>query len=560
MALYTNGHISQILLTILLLTQIKDGCTCPKNCMCYEENKVKTVVCIEHIQNGGMNDSQLRATINDISSETDSLHFMGVDVAVLGNNTFDPLSSLRELSFINSRVVELQSDTFAGLVNLQVLSLSGNRITTLPKGLFRNLRKLEKIDLHQNRISRLENGMFHGGVSVKDLNLHSNKLVIGNDSFHGLPNLEMLTLQNTSLKEIHQGALLGLNKLKHLEISDNKGLHIHPETFKHLSNLAFLGLRGIGLRDDFRGNILNGLLSLTKLDVSFNKLDKIPKPANAHKLETLIMTENNMKFIPKNSFKDFKNLKEIHLDFCNVTSIHDQAFYGLSNLKILKLDHNRLISVSPAILGSLTSATVSLIGNLWSCDCRMYHTKHWIHQSKRNVDIICDSPLELLGRSLQSLPPDVPDCRAPVIKDCCHDSYIVKQGADITVNCTATGVPAPETKFSVTSPGMGKSSQSLNTLTLTNVQTGGNFSCTATNVVGVSRKYFLIQVISSDCGPDPRVIVIFVTILLVISALILFVVIYVTKYKRGKKHFVKIDKTDKDISGLMEHTNGAYDL
>jgi Leucine-rich repeat (LRR) protein len=555
--------LSQIISVLLIFAQVIEGSTCPKSCMCYEENKTKTVVCAGHIQNGGMNETQLRDIVSDVSNDTMSLHMMGVDVSVLGNNIFDKLSKLRELSIVESHVTTLHQDTFSGLHNLQTLSLSGNKIGALPKGLFRNLTKLEKIDLHMNKITHLEKGVFFNANSVKNVNLNSNGIArIDNNCFHGLLNLETLILRKTSLSKIEEGMLVGLSKLQHLDLSDNDKLEIYPGAFKHLSNLRSLELRKTGLVGDIPLNILSGLVSLTKLDISMNKLDRIPKLGNAQSLEVLILTQNKLKSIPLCSFQGFKNLKEIHLDFCNLLSIHDHAFLGLSNLKILKLDHNRLMSMSPVILGTLKSVSVSLVGNLWSCDCSMYHTKHWIRQSRRNIDIICDSPLELSGRRLQSLPRGVPNWREPVIKDCCHESFLVKQGGNIMVNCSATGVPEPLTNFTQTISGTGNSLQhGVNTLTITDIQTDANFSCVAKNTVGVSRKYFVIKVISKRCDLDSRVIAIIVT-LIVISVLTLLVIIYITKFKHRIKHLTPIDKTGtcKDELKLMEDSNGGFDV
>ncbi|XP_010956201.3 leucine-rich repeat-containing protein 19 isoform X1 [Camelus bactrianus] len=74
--------------------------------------------------------------------------------------------------------------------------------------------------------------------------IENNVIILHNNSFGKLSNLEILNICRNSIHIIQQGAFMGLNKLKQLYLCQNKILQLNPDIFVPLKNLILLSLQG----------------------------------------------------------------------------------------------------------------------------------------------------------------------------------------------------------------------------------------------------------------------------------------------------------------------------
>ncbi|XP_062936324.1 leucine-rich repeat-containing protein 19 [Cynocephalus volans] len=74
--------------------------------------------------------------------------------------------------------------------------------------------------------------------------IQNNVIILLNDSFGNLSNLQILNICRNSIYIIQQDAFVGLSKLKQLYLCQNKILHLNADIFVPLKNLKLLNLQG----------------------------------------------------------------------------------------------------------------------------------------------------------------------------------------------------------------------------------------------------------------------------------------------------------------------------
>ncbi|XP_058421905.1 leucine-rich repeat-containing protein 19 [Diceros bicornis minor] len=77
--------------------------------------------------------------------------------------------------------------------------------------------------------------------------IENNVVILHNNSFSNLSNLEILNICRNSIHIIQQDAFIGLKKLKQLYLCQNKILQLNPDVFVPLKNLTLLNLQGNSL-------------------------------------------------------------------------------------------------------------------------------------------------------------------------------------------------------------------------------------------------------------------------------------------------------------------------
>ncbi|XP_059062888.1 connectin-like [Achroia grisella] len=130
--------------------------------------------------------------------------------------------------------------------------------------------------------------------------------------------------------------------------------------------------------------------SLVRLMIKYGNIEKIQAFAfsNLITLEDIVIRENNIKILEKNSFAHLKNVKVISMDTNDIveinrdvfvdlpsiekifltvnkiTTIHDRAFVHLTNLKELEIDKNKLFSLnSETFSGLVNLVRLDISGN-----------------------------------------------------------------------------------------------------------------------------------------------------------------------------------------------------
>ncbi|KAL6456722.1 hypothetical protein MHYP_G00352660 [Metynnis hypsauchen] len=277
--------------------------------------------------------------------------------------------NLRHIPFVPSRMkyVYLQNNQISGITDgvfdnatgLVWIILHMNQLKSdkISNKVFTKLPKLERLFLHHNKLDRIPEGLPR---SLQDLRMnHNNISSIPADSFRGMTNLTALRLQSNAIEDLG-GALESLQSLTFLDLRGNQLTKIPEHLPLNLSQLylehnristvpvnflqnrpelRFVRLSHNQLTDSgIPPNTFN-VSTLMELDLSYNKLEKIP--AISTNLMNLYLQANHIKEFSISSF-------------CRVV---DMANY--SNLRVLRLEANEISSrdVPPEALLCLRMAT-----------------------------------------------------------------------------------------------------------------------------------------------------------------------------------------------------------
>ncbi|XP_051950205.1 fibromodulin-like [Xyrauchen texanus] len=228
--------------------------------------------------------------------------------------------------------------------------LECNCPSAYPYAMYCNNRKLHHVPfvpshikyvyLHNNHITSITNGVFDSAPNLAWISLHSNKLSsdkISDKVFAKLPNLQRLFLHNNNLSLVPQGLPRSLSDL---HMNHNNISVVPAHSFRGMSNLTALHLQMNAIEN--LGSALEGLLSLTLLDMRANRLKKIPESLPP-KLTQLYLEYNLISSIPADFLSHRPELRFVRLSHNQLTNggIPANAF-NVSTLVELDLSFNKL--------------------------------------------------------------------------------------------------------------------------------------------------------------------------------------------------------------------------
>jgi len=275
---------------------------------------------------------------------------------------------LKALALHNNQISQVHDGALRGLANLKSLDLSGNEIVALPASLFEDTPQLQQLKLDNNQLSVISSRLFHPLSSLIILDLSSNILATGCDtciskrSFKGLDRLVVLNLSGNKLSQLRHAMFEDLRNLQSLDLSDNLIESVPSESFRSLSNLYSLQLARNRIRELSSGS-LAGMHRLTSLDLQNNSVATIHKGSfrNLTFLQDLNLFENHLLSIPE-AVQRLSSLKTIDLGKNRIGRINNSSLSGLGSLIGLKMDHNRVSSISPAALAILPNLQILNLG------------------------------------------------------------------------------------------------------------------------------------------------------------------------------------------------------
>uniref|UniRef100_A0A8D0DSY3 Leucine rich repeat and fibronectin type III domain containing 3 n=1 Tax=Salvator merianae TaxID=96440 RepID=A0A8D0DSY3_SALMN len=310
------------------------------------------------------------------------------------------------------------------------LRLTDNFITVIRRKDFSNMTSLVHLTLSRNTISQILPYAFADLRGLRALHLDNNRLLsIGGDQLKGLPNLRHLILSNNQLQDISPGAFDDfVGTLEDLDLSYNNLVQVPWDTIRRLNNVNSLSLDH-NLIDYVPEGVFTNLLKLARLDMTSNKLKKIPP---------------------------------------------DPLF--------LRIPVYAKSKGSP-----LSSLVLSFGGNPLHCNCELL----WLRRLTREDDLeTCASPMDLLGKYFWTIPEEEFICEPPVITR--HTGrLVVTAGEEAVLRCRGVGDPEPSIHWvspegkvvANTSRTVSFDNGTLEILIAT-VQDTGAFTCIASNAAG----------------------------------------------------------------------------
>lgn len=248
--------------------------------------------------------------------------------------------SLRHFSIAYNNIEHIDSTTFPDIPFLQFLDLSSNKLTILPDNVFTSLSLLQKLDLSFNPIRANFKELFHYAQNLKTLSLANTGITTV--PHLPLPNLVHLNLSQNNIETIYINSVQDLQRLKHVDLSNNNFVHIPLHVWFHLPTLKTLILSYNPIRE-IVNNSFQGLLNLQHLEL--NGLSKLQRFESDALIQLRILTELSMQTWPNignfstqfcSLLRNLQHLRQLKLHIQE--SILDEQLQCVSNRKIRHLE------------------------------------------------------------------------------------------------------------------------------------------------------------------------------------------------------------------------------
>ncbi|CAG8577617.1 22707_t:CDS:2 [Dentiscutata erythropus] len=326
------------------------------------------------------------------------------------------LKKLRELRANNNLLVSL-TDDISKLSKLRLLYLDNNQLTSLPDSIGK-LKSLCVLRLNNNNIESLPSAIC-SLRQLQVLELRANLLTQLPENIKELESLAKLDVSNNRLTSLPND-IMRCSRLTHL-IASNNQLESIPSKIGQLSRLLTLNLR-----ENLINNLptdLGRLVNLTDLDLSYNELIVLPEDIGNLKKLTEIKLNNNPSLlaIPE-TCRRMSQIKKIHLQHCNLSSIPFEIGDAYSQLEYVNLSFN-LFDAVPSLHGMYKTTIFNIsnnriddlseqIGHLESL-CELYVVNNKLSHLPKSIGRLKN--LEILDVSenmLVGLPTSIGDCQS----------------------------------------------------------------------------------------------------------------------------------------------------
>lgn len=234
--------------------------------------------------------------------------------------------------------------------------------------------KLKILDLGCNKIKHVLPGDLEKNCDLRELKLYANEIM----EISGLDNckeLNNLLLQHNKIKSIGKG-LQHVRKLKVLRLDNNRLSKIDFREIGCCSQITTLDISCNNITDI---SAINALPALEELDVSNNKVSKIPDLGRCKKIQELDVSKNQIsdlsglrnissltilrvesnKIVSMDSLGKLRALQELYLSNNRISEVKSFASQ-FSSLEILDVSNNAITTVEELFTLSSISTLVEL--------------------------------------------------------------------------------------------------------------------------------------------------------------------------------------------------------
>ncbi|XP_062862740.1 nyctalopin [Trichomycterus rosablanca] len=216
------------------------------------------------------------------------------------------------------------------------------------------------INLEKNSLKFLSERAFGTLPSLKSLLLdHNNISFITPGAFKGLPNLlELKMAHNKYIRYLHTRTFTSLKWLVSLDLSDCNLFNMPDRIFLEQVSLREL----VCFQNNFRRipGAIRRMENLTRVYLERNKIEAVAYNSllGLTNLKYLNLQENRISVIHDEAFKDLQQLENFYLNDNLLVDLPVQCFKGLSHLKILNLGGNFLSNISKTWFSDLIELEV----------------------------------------------------------------------------------------------------------------------------------------------------------------------------------------------------------
>ncbi|XP_044307273.1 fibromodulin [Varanus komodoensis] len=245
-------------------------------------------------------------------------YFQNNHIVSIQEGAFDNATSLEWLALHNNQITseKMGKRVFAKLKNLERLYLDRNNLTKIPTPLPRSLRELH---LSYNQISKVPSNALEGLENLTALYLSHNQIYEMGPNLKGLKSLILADLSYNQLRKVPDGLP---SALEQLYLEHNHIYTIPDDYFKVSPKLLYVRMSHNSLTNEGLATNAFNTSSLLELDLSYNRLQKIPRVST--RLENLYLQGNKINEFTISSF-------------CTIVDI-----MNFSRLQVLRLDGNEI--------------------------------------------------------------------------------------------------------------------------------------------------------------------------------------------------------------------------
>ncbi|RUS78327.1 hypothetical protein EGW08_013905 [Elysia chlorotica] len=285
--------------------------------------------------------------------------------------------------------------TLTDLKALQLLDLSDNAIKDIPAGSLKAVAAtLTSFKLVRGNLAYLPAALTDL-KALQEVDLSENPMVSTNNDVLGVGSSPLLANSAHTLRTLRLAscglvavprALLGLDALQELDLSDNGIVTLNNYQFDSMVNLEKLYLRGNPI-STVPYKTFSGLTSLSMLDMSGGRLTYAPSSALGEMpaLSQLDLSKNRISVLLDNTFPKSPSLTTVDLSYNTITNISDMAFQGATALQTLKMNDCSLTSIPRSLRLAYGLRSVYLDNNPIPCNCQ---SMGWIKTWKLSAGLI----------------------------------------------------------------------------------------------------------------------------------------------------------------------------
>ncbi|XP_012687463.1 fibromodulin a [Clupea harengus] len=249
-------------------------------------------------------------------------------------------SRMKYVYLQHNQITTVPDEAFANATNLVWLMMHENHISSVGKKAFAKMTSLDRLYLSNNNLTKVPVNL---PTSLRDLRLNHNKIAkVPPNSFQGMDNLTILLLHDNAIQDVGV-ALKGLSSLTLLDISTNQ-LKKVPESLPEALHQLYLESNAI---DSIPTNFLGSFTGLQYMRMAHNELTDKGIPPNTFNVSGLVeldLSFNKLERIPTVStslehlYLQANQIKEFSLgSFCSVVDV-----MNFSKLRVLRLDGNEI--------------------------------------------------------------------------------------------------------------------------------------------------------------------------------------------------------------------------
>ncbi|XP_004069190.1 fibromodulin [Oryzias latipes] len=251
-------------------------------------------------------------------------------------------SRIKFLYLQNNAITSVPESAFANATDLVWLLMHYNQLTSegIDEKVFLRLKGLERLYLHHNNLTSIPSNLPR---TLRDLRIDHNAIEkISAADLEGMDNLTILYLHNNAVRDLGS-SLTSLKSLALLDISGNKLTKV-PDVLPASLHQLYLEYNSI---DSLPEGFLGGFSHLQYIRMSHNQLSDKGIPSNTFNVSGLVeldLSYNKLERIPSVSstlqhlYLQANQIKEFTLgSFCSIVDV-----VNFSKLQTLRLDGNEI--------------------------------------------------------------------------------------------------------------------------------------------------------------------------------------------------------------------------